>query len=336
MSDPRDGTSYELSDPSCLEKRPLVSVVVLVYNHEQYLAQALDSVLSQVADFPFEVLVGEDCSTDGSRDIAIRYQKAYPGSIRVVTADSNVGATYNLGRMLKAVRGEFVASLDGDDYWLPGKLRQQVAFLRENPGCIAVYANAIAIDKAGKAFGFFNDAGTTCFDLGAILRRGNFLCTSSMMYRTEARPSLLAVIEPTLDYEAHLALARLGMLGHIGQPFVVYRVASAGSQVANDNASVRELYWQSMMRVPRGLVADGDLARGIADFLRRVIFRSISTRSTKLFRSWWPRAVEAAPCGPIGLGMLTAASFLRISWKLLLVAIRSSWGGSSSRVLYPK
>lgn len=325
-------SSLEISDPRLVDE-PLVSISILVYNHENYLAQTLESVLGQQTGFPFEVLIGEDCSTDRSREIALDYLAKYPQSVRIITADRNVGAFENARRLLRATRGRFIASLDGDDYWLPGKLAAQFSFLHENPECVAVYANAIVIDEAGGRRGVFNDVGARRFTLGALLRRGNFLNSSSLMYRAALKPGLLEMEDELMDYRVHLSIARHGIIGHIGEPFVAYRMASVGSMVANDNAKVRELYWRAIMSVPRDSVSRVELADGIADFLRRVAFRAISTRSPDLFRSWWRRAAEAAPCGRPELALRMAANFARATCKRVVGNVRVRLG-LAPNVLY--
>ena len=120
----------EISDETRLARDPQVSVVVLTYNHAEYLAQALDSILAQECAFAFEILVGEDCSTDATRAIALDYQRRYPERIRVVLSDANVGVLPNLRRVVARVRGRYVAFCEGDDYWHgTGRLAAQVAML---------------------------------------------------------------------------------------------------------------------------------------------------------------------------------------------------------------
>jgi glycosyltransferase involved in cell wall biosynthesis len=113
---------------------PLVSVAMLTYNHERYIAQAIESVLSQEADFQVELIVGEDCSTDGTRRIVREYAEKYSNVIRPLLAEHNLGMQENCNRVLAACRGKYVALLEGDDYWvLPDKLSTQVRILEANP-----------------------------------------------------------------------------------------------------------------------------------------------------------------------------------------------------------
>ncbi len=113
---------------------PLVSVAMLTYNHERYIGQAIESVLSQEADFRLELIVGEDCSTDDTRRIVREYAEKYPNVIRPLLAGHNLGMQKNCSRVLAACRGKYVALLEGDDYWvLPDKLQKQVRILEANP-----------------------------------------------------------------------------------------------------------------------------------------------------------------------------------------------------------
>ena len=113
---------------------PKLSVVVLAYNHEKFLCQALDSVLSQEVDFDYEVIVGEDCSPDGTRRIVQAYAQRYPDRLRPLYQPRNVGMGPNFQACLAACRGQYIALLEGDDYWTdPRKLHKQVAWLDAHP-----------------------------------------------------------------------------------------------------------------------------------------------------------------------------------------------------------
>jgi glycosyltransferase involved in cell wall biosynthesis len=113
---------------------PLVSVVTLTYNHEPYIAQAIESVLAQKTDFPFEYIIGEDCSTDRTRAIVDDYARRHPDVIRVVSGPVNIGAMANIIRVNGVMRGKYIATLEGDDFWNDAsKLQRQVDFLERNP-----------------------------------------------------------------------------------------------------------------------------------------------------------------------------------------------------------
>lgn len=311
-------------------KHPTVSVCVATYNQRHLIEACLRSILDQEVDADMQVLVGDDASTDGTSDVIRRLAEEYGPRLEHCLRNSNVGAATNMCELLSRTNGEFIARVDGDDYWLPGKLARQLAYLRENPDCAAVYSNAITVGETGNRIGLFNDVGDARFDLARLLRRGNFLNNSSVLFRAEYIPGWAGITEQ-IDYQVHLWLAQRGWLGHIGDPLAAYRVNTGGSMLASTNDHVRELYWQAIQSVPRELVSDDDYAHGLADFLRRVFFRALRTRDIRLFRSWAARVLEASPCGPLRTSALTAAAIARMAGKMLAGRVL---GGNHRHVLY--
>ena len=104
----------------------------------------------QEADFSYEVVIGEDCSTDRTRPIVMEYARAYPGKIRLVVGSERVGAPRNFARTLEACQGQYIALLDGDDYWTsPDKLRKQVEFLDRRPECAICFHDVLVVYEDG-------------------------------------------------------------------------------------------------------------------------------------------------------------------------------------------
>lgn len=125
----------ETGSPGAFPWEPLVSVLMLAYNHEEYIAQAIESILAQQCGFPLELIIGEDCSTDGTASICQAYQAERAERIRVITSAANVGMHRNFARLWHRARGRYVALCEGDDYWTdPRKLAKQVAMLEARPG----------------------------------------------------------------------------------------------------------------------------------------------------------------------------------------------------------
>ena len=122
---------------------PLVSVCMTTYNHEPYIAEAIESVLAQQTSFGVELVVGEDCSTDRTAAICREYAAKYPDRIRLVTSPENVGWRANYRRTFEACRGKYVAYLDGDDWWCDlRKLQMQADLMESDPGCGMCYTRA--------------------------------------------------------------------------------------------------------------------------------------------------------------------------------------------------
>jgi glycosyltransferase involved in cell wall biosynthesis len=114
--------------------QPTVSVAMIAYNREQFIAQAIESVLVQETEFVVELVIGEDCSKDGTRRIVQAYAGKYPNVIRALLSEKNLGISRNYEAVWRACRGKYIAWLDGDDYWRnPQKLQKQVALMEANP-----------------------------------------------------------------------------------------------------------------------------------------------------------------------------------------------------------
>ncbi|MDR1505337.1 MAG: glycosyltransferase [Prevotella sp.] len=117
-----------------------VTVVMTTYNHEKYIAQAIEGVLVQKTDFPYKLLIGEDHSTDDTARIVEEFAKNYPEKIEAIIRPENIGAGNNSIDLYKRVDSEYVAVCDGDDYWIdPLKLQKQVNFLNSHPDYNTVF-----------------------------------------------------------------------------------------------------------------------------------------------------------------------------------------------------
>jgi glycosyltransferase involved in cell wall biosynthesis len=129
-----------------------ISVLMITYNHAAYVAKAIESVLAQRLEISFELIIGEDCSTDRTREIVRSFQALHPGTIRVITSPENVGMNENLRRVALAAKGEYVAFCEGDDLWhYPDKLSRQLSLARTNPNVGMVYSDYDrAIRMAGR------------------------------------------------------------------------------------------------------------------------------------------------------------------------------------------
>ncbi len=126
-----------------------ISVIVTSYNHEKYIRQCIDSILMQ-KDVNFELIIGDDCSADNTRNILEEYKKNYPKIINLLSKTENLGVTKNIKRCLNAVKGEYVAFCEGDDYWTdPLKLLKQSNYLKERNNC-SICFNSILLYYEGK------------------------------------------------------------------------------------------------------------------------------------------------------------------------------------------
>jgi len=220
---------------------PKVSVVLRTYEHEPFIAQAIESVLIQRAGFPFELVIGEDCSRDGTREIVSAYADRHPGLIKTVLPARNLGHGEIFRRALDATAGELVAYLDGDDYWTsPLKLARQVEFLERNPRCANCFHDvSLVYDRAGIPSGALSPAfGDGQFGLEQIVMEC-FVPAPAMMFRREVAAGLRPWVFDSawIDWLIHIRSAELGPIGYLPEPMAAYRVHQGGMFSAMDRVS---------------------------------------------------------------------------------------------------
>jgi len=130
---------------------PAVSVCTRTYNLEEYISETLDSFLMQETDFPFEIVIDDDCSTDDTVEVISRYVHQFPNIIRADFRKKNIGARQSLLKNMQRARGKYIAYCDGDDYWTdPLKLQKQVDFLEKNDEYVLTFSplETVSIDGA--------------------------------------------------------------------------------------------------------------------------------------------------------------------------------------------
>lgn len=215
---------------------PKVSVAMITYNHERFIAQAVESVLAQQAPFAIELVIGEDCSTDGTREILRRLAAEHPDQIRLLARERNMGFARNSLDVIAQCRGDYLALLEGDDYWVAkDRIARQVAFLEANPSYSLCFGRAdYLIDQTGQILpgAVGPDEPKATFDLDDLLTLGNIVPTASVVLRRKlldqqalARHSLVL---PVGDFVSNLLLAMKGPLGYFPEVFYVYRAHSGG------------------------------------------------------------------------------------------------------------
>lgn len=211
-----------------------VSVCLITYNHERYIRQALDGVLRQDVDFPWEVVIGEDCSTDGTAAVVREYAGRFPHVVRVLDTPHNLGLNGkgNLARTLAACTGEYVALLEGDDYWIdPHKLRRQVTALdRRRDWALCFHPVRCEIEgRPGKTTVFPSAPPVEPLTLRHLLAR-NLMQTCSVVFRNklfDALPDWWFRL-PMGDWPLHILNAQYGDIGFVPDVMGVYRVHARG------------------------------------------------------------------------------------------------------------
>lgn len=143
-----DASAESAGQLSVDDGAPLVSVVVTTYNHERYIEECLRSILAQKTTFSFEVLVGEDCSTDATPEVLGRLRPELPKNFHLFLREHNLGPVRNGEDLYARARGKYLASIEGDDFWLyEFKLQRQVEYLEAHPECSAVYSRCVVVGE---------------------------------------------------------------------------------------------------------------------------------------------------------------------------------------------
>ncbi|MBN2716289.1 MAG: glycosyltransferase [Deltaproteobacteria bacterium] len=207
---------------------PVVSITSVTYNHEKFIVEAMESFLAQRTAFAFEILIGEDCSTDNTGNILAEYQKQYPDIVRVVSGKKNVGVKQNSHRLLQAVRGEYFTMCDGDDYWTNShKVQAQVDALQAQKKCnICLHSIYQKLGNSLVLAGRHNTGDTHFSAENAIRESLGFFTCNSIMLKTDIARSVqdLLLTAPHGDTLLGLSASVPGGAYYIDTPMSVYRL----------------------------------------------------------------------------------------------------------------
>jgi glycosyltransferase involved in cell wall biosynthesis len=211
-----------------------LSVCIFTYNHEPFIAQTIEGVLAQETDFDFEIVIGEDRSSDLTRNIVQSFQEQYPQKIRALLHQRNLGMMENCSYTISQGRGEYIAVLDGDDYWTnPQKLQAQVDFLEANPEYALCFHDARILALEGG----WNKETCCGSDHQKIVSFEDIICdvhipTSSLVFRRSALgnypPAWLNSLNAP-DRPLFLLLASNGPGYYFNETWGVYRKHMGGT-----------------------------------------------------------------------------------------------------------
>jgi glycosyltransferase involved in cell wall biosynthesis len=212
-----------------------ISVVVTSYNHEKYIARCLEGILTQKGDFEMEIILGDDCSTDGTGQILDGYIKNYPNIIQKLHHEENLGIAKNLKRCLDACTGKYIAICEGDDYWISDeKIQGQMQLLETHPEYSMCFSALTLYYEQEEKYSPHNDQANfprnelTIEDLIAVNYIGNFSCC---MYRASVVHKLPDSLFKMLmaDWLFNMACSEIGKIGFIREPLSVYRIHAKGA-----------------------------------------------------------------------------------------------------------
>lgn len=318
--------------------QPMVSVCIATYNQDRYIKDCLASVLAQLVDVPLEVLVGDDGTDPGTPSIVRRLSELYPGVIRYFRHPQNLGPAGNYQFLIARARGRYIAHLDGDDFWLPGKLAAQLQWLDAHPESLACYGSAVVVDEQGALAGVFSRPVHRTVDLNFLLARGNFLNHSSMVYRASHRHLVLDISEPFIDYRLHLNFARHGVLGVIDRAVVVYRLGSISSMIRAMPEKVHVMYFEALVSAMSDpAVSRATRRSALIHFWRSIVLGAMLARDVGAVSRWARRFKSVYPQDHF---LVIIAGSLWAGWRVARAVVRRlirvAGTGDELRVLYER
>jgi glycosyltransferase involved in cell wall biosynthesis len=236
-----------------------VSVLMLAYNHAAYIREAVESALRQQTLFDFEIVIGEDCSTDNTREILQRLAQIHPDRIRLELQRANVGGAGNMAATMAACRGEYVAILEGDDCWLgTEKLQRQADFLDAHPDCPLCFHDVFYLDANGaEPRDRFCTPKPARFSTTTDLLQRNFVPTCSVMFRRACAPVMPENFRGLMmtDWPIWTYLSLRGPIAYLDEIWGCYRRHAGGiwtSQTADKQWRHVLRYYEAMLKeLPR-------------------------------------------------------------------------------------
>ena len=234
-----------------------VSVYMITYNQEKYIAQAIDGILMQKTSFKYELIIGEDCSIDNTRSICEKYSKVHPDIVRLLPSKCNLGMQKNALRTFKACTGKYIALCEGDDYWTdPNKLQKQVDFLEANPDfSIAIHnVHVESVNQEQSAMVTWpGSKQKDIISIQEILEKGTAGATCSMVFRRDCLiplPNWFGKFRSG-DTLIQIICTTRGKMKYFKEVMGVYRKHSGGSSVlaVDSQEHLDRLYQQGPVKM---------------------------------------------------------------------------------------
>ena len=208
-----------------------LTIVTTTYNQEKYIGQALESFINQKTNFPYEVLISDDCSTDKTREIIEQYRCKYPDIIKPIYRKKNLGPMKNFIQTLSEVKSQYVALCDGDDFWTDSyKLQKQVDFLDQNPEfAICFHQTKIFFEDQSNEEQIYPSGIPIETELNDLVTLSNYIPANTVVYRWKFSDKSMSIKEEFPDdivpgdYYIHLLHAQKGKIHYIPEIMSAYR-----------------------------------------------------------------------------------------------------------------
>lgn len=269
------------------EKIPKVSVCVMTYNQDKYIHQCLQSIVDQKTDFDFEVIVGDDCSTDNTRAIIENFAKNYPNQIVPIYHAKNTGIVGNYLAVHRRAQGEYVCHVDGDDWISPEKLTKQAAYLDNFSKCPLV-AHQMTIWNSEKIVGFTR-LNPESIDLSLLLRKHPLFLHSSIMYRRSQVGPVFSNDFFFIDFYVYISAALKGPLGFLNLTLGNYRENIGISSSRNLIPNIED----AINLAAREIGETADVLRGRSKQYLSHSLSSLRNNDTNQFKNLLSSAIKA-------------------------------------------
>jgi glycosyltransferase involved in cell wall biosynthesis len=289
------------------QQDPKVTVCVITHNQQRYIGQCLQSIVDQNATFVFDVVVGDDCSTDGTAAIVQKFAEDYPGVVKPMLHKVHVGGTENYLSVHRAARGEYIAHVDGDDYMLPGKLQIQADQLDANPDCAMCVHEVLRLDDRDSVFSKLpREVRPRKSDVRYLLMNLPFFMHSSKMYRRECNRGLENVTGEILDCFFHVHHAMTGDILYLDAPLGVYRMNVGVSSDPADSRNplfrapvigLAELCCAAVDHAAEGGVEPALIAKAKANVWFTYAYTQLLAREFSAFQACIKKSLEIARIG---------------------------------------
>jgi glycosyltransferase involved in cell wall biosynthesis len=290
-----------------------VSVCIIAFNVEAFIAQAIEGALAQRTNFDFEVVIGEDCSQDSTKEIIADYHRRFPKLIRAIFRENRLGMVRNFAETVLACKGQYIAMLDGDDFWnSPDKLQKQADLLDDHPECSGCYHNVNLLNeddpqgnrpkhsKGQKAFLGLHE-----------LAAGNPVCAGSMLFRAglfNEFPGWYFKM-PMQDWPLYVLNAHFGPVAYIDEILSTYRIHRNGDWSRQDRVDVLKRDISAAQTMNRGLnySLDKQIGKAIANSQYKISKILLSQKDREGARSYSREAMK----------QLTGIRYLKALWVYL-------------------
>lgn len=226
-------------------EKPLVSVIMITYGHENYIKLAIEGVFMQKTSFPIELIIANDCSPDNSHELILKLTQNSPENIIVkyIYHSKNIGMMNNFVSTLDSANSKYIALCDGDDYWIdPLKLQKQVDFLEADENCSLVFhgVNVLSENHSEYDENLYKDLETTYYSDKDLLTQW-LIPTASAVFRNQKDRYLLRLKNPKYyfgDIVLFLSLAQFGKMYCMKEKMGIYRI-NAGGATKRDNTNLK-------------------------------------------------------------------------------------------------